>query len=417
MYTPGIDYIVDFMNKNFKKSTDTLQIINELFLMLRSPIYLHQFSRDYPLYEPMDYSRIDRDVALFIADYLSKRNIPNDVIIVPRRNFGPFEKQINFSFCEYLIRVKSPKLMYLAVPVPFRLPGDIPYLLEGMEGSVNRFKTKFVYKKMPQEVIPVSKPENNLTFSKMELSLSEDNTKMKVERAFLIKGHNKNYHQNLIYTNYDYLKDYDQLKYEQHSSMTIGAIVDWYKVEKKKFEQRLTQDYLERDKKIIESIESEMDCKISDYKNLSIKSIGMWPESPTTEYSDEFTVENIVKKVGPNYILDFGKLIEKQVEVKDKDRIRTIDIHMGYPRTYEEEFVFIIPEGYSVEGLENFNKYAVNKTGGFVSSAEVKEGKLVVKARKYFNENYYPANKWPEILKFLDSSVEFYNTKLLLRKN
>jgi CTP:phosphocholine cytidylyltransferase-like protein len=143
----------------------------------------------------------------------------------------------------------------------------------------------------------------------------------------------------------------------------------------------------------------------------------MWPESPATEYSDEFTVDYIVKKVGPNYILDYGKLIEKQVEVKDKDRIRTIDIHMGYPRTYDEEFVFVIPEGYSVEGLENFNKYAVNKTGGFVSSAEIKEGKLVVKAKKYFNENYYPYNKWSEILKFLDASVEFYNTKLLLRKN
>ncbi len=115
-------------------------------------------------------------------------------------------------------------------------------------------------------------------------------------------------------------------------------------------------------------------------------------------------------------MLDFGKLIEKQTEVTGEDRIRSRDIYMGYPRTYDEEYILEIPEGYVVEGLENFNKYAINKTGGFVSSAEVKEGKLVVKSRKYFNENYYPAGKWEEILKFLDAGVEFYNTKLLLRK-
>jgi hypothetical protein len=116
-------------------------------------------------------------------------------------------------------------------------------------------------------------------------------------------------------------------------------------------------------------------------------------------------------------MIDFGKLLEKQVEVKGEDRVRKVDIYMGYPRSYDHEYVFTLPEGYSIEGLENFNKYAINKTGGFISSAEVKDGKLTVKTRKYFNENYYPVNKWEDLLKFLDASVDFYNAKLLLRKN
>jgi len=417
-YMNGLAYVEDYMNKNFKKSTDTIQILNELFLMLRSPIYLNQFSNGYPLYEPMNYAGIGKGLTLYISDYLSKKKIAHDVIIVPRRSTGPFEKQIDFSGCEYIVRVKKPKLMYFAVPVPFRLPNEIPYILEGMEGSVHEFYRNLSYEDKPSEVMPVSKPEDNQSFVHMDLTLDEaDFSKMKVRREYNVKGNNKQYHQYLIYTNYDYLKEYDQPKYEQHSSVAVGSVIAQFKKERLKFEQRAAQDYLERDKKITDAIESEMSVKVSEYKNFNMKSIGMWPESPTTQYSDEFTIENLIKKVGPNYMIDFGKLLEKQVEVKGEDRVRKVDIYMGYPRSYDHEYVFTLPEGYSIEGLENFNKYAINKTGGFISSAEVKDGKLTVKTRKYFNENYYPVNKWEDLLKFLDASVEFYNAKLLLRKN
>jgi len=416
-YSTELAYVEDFMNKNFKKSTDTAQIINELFFMLRSPIYLNQLSSNYPLYEPMNHSGVNTDMIFFLSDYFAKKNIDHEVIIVPRRNSGPFEKQISYAYRDYVIVVKKPKPMFLSVPIPFRLPGEISYLIEGMEGAVHKHEYKLDYASAPSTIIPVSKPEDNQTFVKMNLTLNEnDNLKMNIKRETFARGHNKSYHQYMIYTNYDYLKDYDKPIYEAHSSVAIGSVIAQYKKEREKFQQRATQDYIERDKKITEAIESEMDVKISDYKNLNIKSIGMWNESPNVNYTDEFTIDNLVKKVGQNYLIDFGKLIEKQLTIKDEDRIRSVDIYMNYPRSFDEEYTFTIPEGYNVEGLENFNKYAINKTGGFISSADIKEGKLVIKSRKYFNENYYPKNKWEDLLKFSDAAVDFYNTKLLLRK-
>lgn len=47
-----------------------------------------------------------------------------------------------------------------------------------------------------------------------------------------------------------------------------------------------------------------MEVKVSDYKNFKLKSLGMWEESPNIEYSDDFTIENVTKKAGPNYILE-----------------------------------------------------------------------------------------------------------------
>jgi hypothetical protein len=337
---------------------------------------------------------------------------------VPRKSIGPFENLIDFSSCEYIVRVKKPKLAYFGIPIPFRLPNQIPYMLEGMEGSVNEHTFHLKYNKHSNEVIPVSKPEDNQTVLHMDMMLDEaDLTKIKVKREFTVKGNNKEDHQYLIYTNYDYLKEYDQTKYEQNSSGKLKEVIEKFKKEQLNFEQRITQDYLKRDKKMVASIQIYMDVKVSDYKNLNIKSIGMWPESPTTQYSDEFTIEKLVKNSDANYIIDFGKIIGRQNIIKDEDRVRTVDIYINYPKSYDDEYTFTIPDGYSVEGLENFNKSSINETGGFISSAEIKDGKLIVKTREYFNANYYPVNKWEDLLKFLDTYMEFYNTKLLLRKN
>jgi len=417
-YMDGLSYVEDFMDKRFNESTDTLQLLNELFLMLRSPIYMYQFSPGYPLYEPMNYMMVRKSLVLYISDYLSKKDISHDVIIVPRKSIGPFENLIDFSSCEYIVRVKKPKLAYFGIPIPFRLPNQIPYMLEGMEGSVNEHTFHLKYNKHSNEVIPVSKPEDNQTVLHMDMMLDEaDLTKIKVKREFTVKGNNKEDHQYLIYTNYDYLKEYDQTKYEQNSSGKLKEVIEKFKKEQLNFEQRITQDYLKRDKKMVASIQIYMDVKVSDYKNLNIKSIGMWPESPTTQYSDEFTIEKLVKNSDANYIIDFGKIIGRQNIIKDEDRVRTVDIYINYPKSYDDEYTFTIPDGYSVEGLENFNKSSINETGGFISSAEIKDGKLIVKTREYFNANYYPVNKWEDLLKFLDTYMEFYNTKLLLRKN
>jgi hypothetical protein len=111
-----------------------------------------------------------------------------------------------------------------------------------------------------------------------------------------------------------------------------------------------------------------------------------------------------------------GHLIEQQTTIKDEQKIRTVDIYMDYPRSYNHEFTFIIPNGYTVEGLENFNNKVENATGGFVSSANIEGKALVVKTKKYYAKNYYPAADWPSITAFLNASVNFYNAKILLKK-
>ena len=51
-----------------------------------------------------------------------------------------------------------------------------------------------------------------------------------------------------------------------------------------------------------------------------------------------------------------------------------------------------------------------------MSSAQVEGKKLIIKAKKFYSKNYYPAAEWPSITVFLNASVNFYNAKILLKK-
>jgi hypothetical protein len=200
------------------------------------------------------------------------------------------------------------------------------------------------------------------------------------------------------------------------SSHLIGSILKQYNKEQEKLQQRLTQDYNERDQRLKDDVESSMSVKVSDYKNFKLKSIGMWDYAPFTEYMDEFTLESMTKKAGPNYILELPKLIEKQTEIEAKQRTRSKDIYMNYARSYNNEINFTIPEGYAIEGIENLNKDVHNETGGFISTAKVEGNILKITTTKYYSANYFPAKDWSKMLAFLDAAVEFSNAKVLLKK-
>lgn len=90
---------------------------------------------------------------------------------------------------------------------------------------------------------------------------------------------------------------------------------------------------------------------------------------------------------------------------------------MSFPRSFENEITFNIPEGYSVSGLEKLNKKVENETGGFVSTAEVKGNQLVIKTLKYYKNYFEPNTNWNKMIQFLDAAYQFTQEKVLLKKN
>jgi hypothetical protein len=408
-----IDYMVDFMEGNFKKEKDQRKIVYELCYLLNNPIYkkvyfnTEQGEPISPTYTPDLYFQL-------LNKYFTKYKIPHELMIVSNRHYGNFADLINLNTCDFMIKVNTTPPLYISRPSPFSIANEVPYIFDGMQAVTKSFSQTETAR---DKTLDVSKDEDNSTETRLSISLNtDDNTKLDIKRNVIAKGHSKDYHQYAVFTNYDYLKEYDQPKYQVESSHRLKELIKEYNTEKSKFEQRVVQDYNDRDTRLKDYLERELDVKIFDYKNLKVKSIGMWHTSPDTEYSDEFTVENISKKAGPNLILSVGHFIEKQTEVKEEDKKRTRDVYMVYPRSFFYEMSLNIPEGYTVEGLENLNKKIETDLGGFISSATIDESTLIIKTKKYYSVNYCKADQWPKIVTFLDAAVEFYNAKLLLKK-
>ena len=406
--TSDIGFMMDFMRGNFKNEKDTRKIVYELYYMLRNPIYLRAYF-NVPQGKPLDVGAAGNLFFYLVTKYLDKHDIDHQMILVPSRRMGAISTLSNFQSCDFVLKVNTKPAIYIYRPTPFGLPNEFPELFEGMEGVSTSSRAN-------PGPMPKSTTEQNSTKYFIQLSLHPgDNTKLDLKRTVEAAGHNRYYHQYRVVTNYDYLKEYDLPKYQVQSSHLMRDIIKDYNKEKIKYEQRITQDYNDRDTRLTKDIENDLDVKVSAYK-LTLKNPGMWDSSPKVIYQDEFTAENLTKKAGPNLILELGRLIEQQTTIKDEQKNRRVDVYMDYPRSYVHEFTLAIPDGYKVEGLENFNSKVENATGGFVSTATLEGNKLVIKARKYYLKNFYPAAEWPSITEFLNASVNFYNAKILLKK-
>lgn len=402
-----IGHMVDFMEGNFKKDKDPQLIVKEIYFLLRNPIYMKAYY-DIELGNPLDAPLSGNRFFLLVDKYLEKYKIPHDLVIAPSRDFAPWKNLVNMGSCEFFIRVNTTPPVYIQRPTPFSLPNDIPYSYEGSE-AISKFATKYS--------MTVSEADQNNTATVLRVALNpEDMGQLKIERNVVAKGHNKTAHQYLIFTNYDYMKAYDLPKYQVQSSKLMKGILKEFNMEKTKYEQRITQDYNDRDERIKKELESQMEVKVADYKNLNVKNIGMWETEPNTEYTDEFTLENLTKKAGKNLIVEIGKLIEKQTEIKDDQKSRSQDVHMAFPRSFDHEITFKVPAGYAVEGLGNLNKKTENATGGFVSSASVSGGIVTIKTSKFYRKNTYTAAEWKQLTPFLTAANEFYTAKILLKK-
>lgn len=410
-----IGFIIDFLKGNFPKEKDQAKIVKELYYLLRNPLYLKAYF-NIEQGHPLEYETVSNRYYNLMNLALRKYRISHQLMVTPSRTYGPLSDQVSLSSsADIIIKPNTTPALYLYRPTPFSIPGEFPYVFEGMAPVAKEFTRKGSV--MDTESLPVSSMKDNRTITVLNINLDpEDPSKMTVKRSVEAVGHNKIYHQFLIFTDYDYLKEYDLPKYQIHKSHLMKSLVKQYNAEKEKFEQRKTQDYFERDKRIKKAIERDLNVSVKEYKNLQIKSIGMWDTAPKVIYSDKFVIENMVRKAGPNLIIEFGKLIDEQTKPSDEQRTRNEDIYMNYARSFEHIIELTIPAGYEAEGIENLNKKFENEQGGFIASAKTEGNKLIVRTRKFYKTNYAPASEWSKFLEFLDQAVEFNNLKILLKR-
>lgn len=412
-----IGIIIDYFKKNFEKNISQTKLVNELFFLLRNPlyqkIYFNGLSKN-----PLENDNISASFFSLYLKVLKKYKINYQVCATPYRTIGSLNEVFWTSEFGYYIKVipNDGPPIFIGKISPFLLPNKISYKLENNSAFIYNEETDGIELSTTGSYTTTTK-DNNKTEVTYHVNLdSEDNSKLNITRKVESQGHNKLSHQYAVVTPYDYYTEYTNTKYEVSASNLFNKMLKEYKEEKSKYEQRKTQDYQERDDNNKKSIEDGA-MVLSEYKDFKLISSGLWYDTPLCEYSDKFTVENICKKAGNNLLIELPMLIESQTEFNEtEEKDRTEDVYMDFARSYNYVINFDIPEGYAIEGIETLNKKIDSKYGGFESKATIDGNKLIIKTYKYYSSNFIEIAEWPLCKDFMNTAVNFTKQKVLLKK-
>ncbi|RAR75721.1 DUF3857 domain-containing protein [Flavobacterium aciduliphilum] len=415
--------INDFLSsKNFASDEEK---VREVYYFARHAFftkYLEAFVANksnifYPfdLYRnPIFFQTEDAFITYFMA-FLKKATIDYDIIVATPRFNGSIDDLLIQRNLNVLLRVNTANPIYLEYFSPFSSADQFNYNLENSKAIVLKVTKGKKISDADTVVLPSSTYTDNVSKVKSEVSLTDDFSGWNVKKEANIFGHLKESEQSdklyfFDYVNEDYEKYgttklldlvHNRKKQEQYQK-AFDALINKMKDEQKETFKKATSD--------------DYGFPIEDHK-LIIKNSGRFGKNSPLTYEEDFSIKNnLIKKAGANYLLELGKLITSQIEIDKKEKERKNNIYMIYPRSFENEISFTIPEGYAVSGLEKLNKKIENETGGFVSTATLLGNKLIIKTTKYYKNYFEPNSNWDKMIQFLDGAYQFTQEKILLKK-
>jgi hypothetical protein len=357
----------------------------------------------------------ERQFIRHFTEFLKRQKIDYEIVVGQKRYDGPLEDLLIEKNINVLVKVNTETPLYASYFGPHTTINEFPPLLENtdvylLSASRNRID------QVKKGKLPTSIYAQNETKKDMTVSLNDDFSEITLTSINSFKGHEKSDQQydRLLYSDYvneDY-KKYDTEPWIELVRRKKDKIK--YAKELKALNEKLKTKQKER---FEDSAKEEYSCDdIEDY-SYSIDANGRFSLDSYFTFTESFKAKNaLIKKAGPNYIIEIGKLIGGQIDLGDNERNRTANIYMAYPRSFNYQITLNIPDGYTVAGLDKLNKSVDNETGAFISTAKLEGNQLIIKTSKQYKNYYEPNSNWNKMILFLDEANQFTNEKILLKK-
>lgn len=353
-----------------------------------------------------------------MATFLNQNEIPfNRMVAVPRYSGKISDLLYRKEATEFLEVPFDDGALYIPALNFHSDINSIDYTLEGTDAYALKYtdgKSKITDVEL-KKVRGTSYTENG-TKTTTIVSLNEDFDGMKIQKTSNSFGHTKASTQEDVLMYFDYTEE-DRNKYET-TSFIDGSIRMKKNQERVRNEANALISKLKtRQSEYLEKqLENELEFEVEDY-NVNIEDTGRYGAEKPFVLSETFTMpDNFVKKAGRNYLLEIGKFIGGQISLDEDEKLRTNNIYMAFPRSFENTIEFNIPEGYDIGGIDKLNTKVENETGGFVSSAEVVDGVLKIHTNKYYKNYYEPNINWTKMVDFLEAAHQFTQVKVMLKK-
>lgn len=184
-----------------------------------------------------------------------------------------------------------------------------------------------------------------------------------------------------------------------------------------KYEDPDKDDRIKDRKEMFEKdLKEEFD--IDKYEGFELVRDGRFGDTAWLQYKEKFTVKKLISKAGRNYIVEIGKMIGDQIKLDSAEmKTRQTDIWVPFARTIENTITMNIPNGYTVDGLQDLNTNIDNVSGSFVSTAKIDGDKLIITTKKLYKKSFDKKELWPNYIAFLEPAYKFSQAKIVLKKN
>lgn len=352
---------------------------------------------------------------LLCVDYvLNKYDIPAEFVFSSSRSGPAISDVFDSDDFNLMLRTTGKNPVYMSADGLFATTDHIPVDFEGQKAPLLAAKANH---STGQWDVPESGAEKNRQTERMKIGFSKDNLQqMQVNRETIVTGHFKKRSQQQLFLFEDYYNEERKLLGVETSFMED--------FEKSRSTRALYNEYqnafsrARRDVKnhFLEEVQSQFEDATVTLDTFGIKAMGIRTGQSDLVYNTRFSLDGLVKKAGPNYILDAGRIIGGQMSVKPSQRARTADIYMSFARSFAYEIEVEIPEGYVAEGVEKLSRQVDNECGSFIVKAEQKDGKLQLHITKSYKVAHAQAAKWPQLLEMIDAAETFRDQKILFKK-
>ena len=344
----------------------------------------------------------DKDAAYFFGYLLTEKDIKYDVVISVSNQIGELKDVLFENEIRYVIKVGKD---FYYNYTDHSNPGE---LVESLLASEAYIITEPNKKTGDQSITPITLPnatyEENTSNLIIDVSLNNDLSSLTVSRTSAYNGINKNgsISDALRYTTV-ILDDYKNYGGENPTNKMTPKEEAKYNDDVKTFKKNSKEA---KDEYVKKDLEKDYGKKVV-LKDFIINSDGRSLKNKELNYTEIFELQNMVRKAGKKLLINIPGLVGSQLQFKKEERNRKNDIDVDYARGIHWVINFKIPNGYTLEGINELNNKVENEIGTYSCKATQANGKATIEITKQYKKATFSKAKWNDMLSFIDAA---YNT-------
>jgi hypothetical protein len=350
-----------------------------------------------------------------MMEVFDRKDIDYELVVTMDRDEGVIDDILFTDEARLCLKVKGSKPFYMFPFDNFSTFDQTDPDLEGAEGIIFRPDKKTNRVKFSKGTIPFSKAEQHVYNVKTDFTISEPFENISIERKSSYVGNMKASESLPALYNKDYLKE-DMKKYDPNAARSVASKEKTRSGQKEKAKkENQSKDNLEKANDYRKK-QLEDDFNVVSYDEYELLKDGRFDDNNALEFREKFTIKGVINKAGKNYLLDVGKMIGTQFEIKEDETKRTSNIYFSYARTLVNTVTITLPAGYTADGLNDLNMNVDNEAMSFKSTAKLEGGKIVITTTKVYKKAEDKKENWNKWLDVLDAAYKFTQKKIILKK-